>query len=36
LAAFFVVLVFLPPFLAFFVPFFAAISVPSWVEVDLR
>jgi hypothetical protein len=37
LAAFFVVFVFLPAlFLAFFAPFFAAISLPSWVEVDLR
>ena len=36
LPAFFVVFVFFPPFLAFFAPFFAAISVPSWVEVDLR
>ena len=36
LAAFFVVFVFLPAlFLAFFAPFFAAISFPSWVEVDL-
>jgi hypothetical protein len=37
LAAFFVVFVFLPAlFLAFFAPFFAAISLPSWVEADLR